>query len=364
MILINLYIYYMDILLSFDVGIKNLVHCILKKINDQDFILDNDTWATINLDDEKKLCSFITRNKTQCSKTANFTCLKDSKAEYLCKTHKKKYIIETIDDPIKCEVGALCCFKPINTKLDDTDNKVCGKKALNTLVGSSYCNVHLKSATKQMIKVRTPKKIGDQNCNKIATQILATKLIRKLDEKPKFLDVGKVLIENQPSLLNPTMKTISSFLYGYFCTRGIVDAEKTKSNIKSVNFFSPSNKLKINKSESDRILKKTKNKKEIYDITKELGIAYCKAIISPANLEYLNKFEKQDDMCDSFLQAFVYLFCQNGVPEKYKALLNKAALDVEAKMIDKQKKKDNGKAKIKDNGKANIKDDKENIPIN
>ena len=41
-----------------------------------------------------------------------------------------------------------------------------------------------------------------------------------------------VLIENQPVLRNPRMKTISETLFNYFLCRGIVDKERTKSTIK------------------------------------------------------------------------------------------------------------------------------------
>jgi hypothetical protein len=54
-----------------------------------------------------------------------------------------------------------------------------------------------------------------------------------------FLDVEEVLIENQPSLKNPNMKTIATLLYSYFVFRGIIDKEKTKSKIENIKFISP-----------------------------------------------------------------------------------------------------------------------------
>jgi hypothetical protein len=52
-----------------------------------------------------------------------------------------------------------------------------------------------------------PKKITGQNCSQQPIQELAQKLFTKLDNDKDFLMVDEVLIENQPSLKNPNMKT-------------------------------------------------------------------------------------------------------------------------------------------------------------
>ena len=72
----------------------------------------------------------------------------------------------------------------------------------------------------------------------------------------------EVLIENQPTLKNPTMKTISTLLYSYFVMRGITDKQGTISNVR---FICPSNKLKVNKVETDATLNK-KGKNEYFAI--------------------------------------------------------------------------------------------------
>ena len=64
-------------------------------------------------------------------------------------------------------------------------------------------------------------------------------LIKNLDQRPHLLDVDIVLIEKQPSF-NPKMRIIAGCLQTYFYIRGVVD--RTPS-IKSVEFFSPKNKL-------------------------------------------------------------------------------------------------------------------------
>ena len=70
---------------------------------------------------------------------------------------------------------------------------------------------------------------------------------RKLYEKPQLLDVDVVVIENQPSLKNPQMKSIQMILYSYFLILGKVigNGENSKSYIQSIDFCSASNKLKV-----------------------------------------------------------------------------------------------------------------------
>lgn len=327
-------------ILSFDVGIRNLAYCVINKTSEDTFTIDD--WGLINLDDDRKTCTFLMRNKKICTKVAHFILSSGTKSEYLCKAHKKSHVIEEVN-ATKCESSLLCRFVK-------SENTECGKKSVGIIDKSSYCNTHIKTISKQILKEKTPKKLAKQNANKLGVQTLATKLFTKLDNIPNLLTVEEVLIENQPTLLNPTMKTIASFIYSYFCIRGLLDSNNP--SIKSINFFSPSNKLKVNKEQSDKILKKGETKKDIYVITKDLGEAYCKAIIGKERLEFLTKYEKQDDLCDAFLQGFFYLFCKEAVPEKYKGTLEKIASDMEKKQLELQKKKDAKKKKQEEDTKG------------
>ena len=73
--------------------------------------------------------------------------------------------------------------------------------------------------------------------------------------------------------------------------------------------MSANNKLKEMKEEGA-------DERKIYNFTKNMGIKFCKELIKDdiEHLEFINKQKKQDDLCDAFLQAFYYIFCQNGVP--------------------------------------------------
>lgn len=318
--------------LSFDVGIKNLAYCLINK-NEDNFNIED--WGIINLDDDRKKCTIINKKNNKCSKTATYY----NDTNYYCNKCKKKYVLPTFNTT-EVKENFKCSYS----------NTLCNKKAkiiINGIEGY-YCLVHYKSIINNIIKKNKPKKLIDRNCNKIPMQILATKLYTNLNIKLNFLTANEILIENQPTFLNPTMKTISALLYGYFCIKGITDKHITKSNIEVVKFYSPSNKLKVNKTHTDNLLdgeidnnKKIKknNNKKIYEITKDLGKAYCLALVKDTDkYNFLNSQTKKDDLCDSFLQAFFYLFCNNQtIPDKYKILLDK--ITEEVKTVEQLKKK-------------------------
>ena len=76
--------------------------------------------------------------------------------------------------------------------------------------------------------------------------LLFENIPRKLNEISQLLDVDIVVIENQPSLKNPQMKSIQMILYSYFLILGkTIGNETTKSYIDAIDFCSASNKLKV-----------------------------------------------------------------------------------------------------------------------
>jgi hypothetical protein len=282
-------------ILSFDVGIKNLAFCLLTK-NANDTVTVKD-WNIINLVDDRDLCVYELRTKNKCGKIARFT----SGSKTLCKAHSTKFIPE-ID------------------KLEEGNNFICNhlkcKNHASVVIQDntdwSFCDRHEKD-TKKILTPFKPKKLQGQNCSQQPIQELATKLFTKLDSFKSFLDVEEVLIENQPSLKNPNMKTIATLLYSYFVFRGIIDKDKTKSILSNVKFISPSNKLKVMKNVTDEKLGAAKDKKEEYEITKGLGLIYCQTLINDNEKKYLDAHSKKDDLCDAYLQGFRYLFI-NGIP--------------------------------------------------
>lgn len=320
-------------ILSFDVGIINLAYCILEKNINSVNIID---WNIINLDDKRQKCDFIIRSNKKCDKYASHSvdkplCLSPGTpigtSLNLCVAHCKAYIKvnkNIIDSSSLCtaEQDKISGSSKSNFKCNyvKTDNIACNKNSHYKIDDKILCTPHYKIYIKNKKNEIVPQKLTKHNSNKIYVQTLIINLFNKLDEHENFMDVDVVLIENQPTFINPTMKNISSSLFSYFSLRGLID-KKNNSIIKDVRFVSPLNKLKI----AQDILKKETTDK--YKLTKNLSVKYCKALINEENLIFLNSHTKKDDLADSFLQGFFILF-QNELPDEYKNKLDKVLKEI------------------------------------
>lgn len=331
----------MKTILSWDVGIKNLAYCLIKKNNETDFEILK--WGVINLlmDDQVK-CQFELRGGGQCQEIAKYCVYhRDKKIIFgenegnmlVCSRHKEKSIpvIRNLEEE-KLKLKKLSkkslkkSLEPSEVKQNIKSLKCCCDcdEDVTYVLGNSlncWCKNHFEKKGKQFIKKIHAKKISVTSCSKQPIQDLAEKLFVILDSKLEdFLQATEVLIENQPTLKNPKMKTLSSILYSYFVLRCITDKNKYDSKIQEVRFVSPSNKLKVNSNTTDTLIKKEKEKKDdqvknVYKLTKTLGVKYCKAIINESDIKKLEEVKKKDDMCDAFLQGFQYLF--SPIPEIY-----------------------------------------------
>lgn len=271
--------------MSFDVGIKNLAYCILE-INDDRFKIIN--WGVLDLADDRIICSF----KTECKNIAKFII----DGTNYCSTHIKKHKFEKIEYA--------------------ENNYKCNKKKCMNKIGYSYvdngtcygwCEDHKKDEEKW--EKKKIKKVS-QNVNKMSLKKLNISMYEKLNEM-NLIDLDKVLIENQPTFINPTMKTISAFLFSYFVMKGI----ELKKDIDVV-FCSPSNKLKAGGIKAENIVEGSKN---VYKMTKKMGVTLCKALVDPEMVEHLNNHIKKDDLADAFLQAFINIFPK--IPPHYNEMI-------------------------------------------
>lgn len=310
-------------IISWDVGVKNMAYCMIDKSVDEagkeSFKIDN--WGIINLVDKRDVCTFELRNKKTCGKIARFKVPIGETESIVCKTHADKVKVNISDSKSK---KCVKCNADATKSILDKDEW-------------SWCDKHI-NLSKKVLSQFKAKKITGQNCSQQPVQTLVTELVKKLDEHPEFLNVNTVLIENQPSLINPVMKSIASSLYAYFVMRGIIDKKENK--IELVKYVSPSNKLKIEKSTTEKSLNEGKTKRDVYDITKGLGRIYCRNLISTDECKLLDKLNeanngKEDDLCDSFLQGFQYLF--PTIPQQYIDKLE--SIDGKELDVDKVKKK-------------------------
>jgi hypothetical protein len=337
--------------LSWDVGIKNMAYALLEKNDDVCKLLRA---GIINLVDKRDVCSFKLRTGKDCGKIAKFKLLNSTNEEKCyCKAHSTKVKIEPIQsDSFKC----VKCNQPSKINI------------LNKMEWS-WCEKH-ENLSKKVLTQFKAKKITGQNCAQQPMQELISELTRKLDENKDFIDVEGVWIENQPALINPTIKTVASALYTYFVIRGNVDKKENK--IKFVKFASPLNKLKVSKSTTKEALDKAKSDREYYNIEKGLGKIYVRALITKDELNMLETIKekndgKDDDVCDAYLQGFHHIF-EGNIPEHYQDKLKKIPeSELEVKKIKSKKKKnintDNDCEKETEESKPDKKIKKKNIKV-
>lgn len=128
---------------------------------------------------------------------------------------------------------------------------------------------------------------------------LTKNIIKLFDETPLFLECNKVVIENQPCMKNPIMKSIQIIIYSYFSIRGLTD-NKTTSEIV---LMSASNKMKVYDGPPIELAVKSK-----YTRNKKLAILHTQYILKDANkLAFFNTHKKKDDLADAFLQGLFYI---------------------------------------------------------
>lgn len=367
--------------LSFDVGIINLAYCIIE-IDDTENKFKINGWGIINLADGRKTCDFVKNTGDICNKVAKHVLKADPhNKQHYCKAHVSKATLQTKPLSIKwwevppdevdnCDLckkngeyycnyikGQYCwthrqkiavekklicsakkCKNNISTGIylakseycddDDDDNDYDDQyKEYSLKIG--WCDDHYDKEYNTFIRNKI-KKIP-QNSNKISLCNIGASMYKKMDRMPELLNVDEVLVENQPTFINPTMKSVSAMLFSYFVMRGIHEKSTTKSMIKTINFCSPSNKIKVGGEDADIKIQGAEQGK-VYKVTKELGVKFCKALIDdhPDWLKIINSHKKQDDMADAFLQGFIMNFGPT-LPEFYAEKISKVDTNIHQK---------------------------------
>lgn len=312
---------------SWDVGIKNLAYSVLSRNDNGDIEVELINKINI-LSDYVHICKHLLKKKNKkdtvdriCGKKASYYGLKlinddtdnDDNLIYYCGTHKKNY--NPLEDgwedkyikPIK-NTDKTCTYMLPKKKV------ICNKKAHSKCNDSGanagceyYCNSHKKIIIKKRKQKYSIKKMKKQTCSSIKLNVLCKKMYEKLDEiiDDVLIGMDEVVIENQPVFTNPKMKTVAVFLYSWFVLRGCTD--KRNPDVK-VNFVSASNKLKINKDKSIKIIKNAKNDKEKYKLTKDLAIEYGELIVGKERAKILKESHKKlDDIYDAMLLGYHHI---------------------------------------------------------
>ena len=149
-------------------------------------------------------------------------------------------------------------------------------------------------------------------CKGVSLDTITNILYVKLQDIFLEYDITEVLLENQPVLKNPVMKSIQMILFSFFNYEKIILGREIK-NIKLIN---ASNKLKLGKklkeiNESENVV----NIKSRYTKNKKLAILYTEYFLKNRLIksdynkyqELFNEHKKKDDLADAFLQGLYYI---------------------------------------------------------
>ena len=288
---------------SWDVGIKNLAYCIMDWDKTNFRIIK---WDIISIsDEESNICSEVLKNQKICGRKAIWY----NEDHFYCNTHKDNYtLFNIVEDEYSTKIDKEQNVKHKCSYINKNDKECPSNGSFKFKNGDIYCSAHNKSKLSMIRKNLELKQTKKNKSYKQGVQSLAEVMVSKLDEIKELMTVDEVYIENQPTMINPTMKTISAFLYQYFIIRGKID----NKCVGDIRFISPSNKLKINEDRTLEVLTKAKNEGKTYKMTKQLGIKYTLIMLNDGIndewINHLNSYKKKDDLCDAFLQGYYCLF--------------------------------------------------------
>lgn len=299
-------------ILSFDVGIKNLAYCKIEFSKETKTIVRIEEWGLINLksdpwipDHNEKRCMAEVRSGAICGNCSNSWIIKDGARKELCRVHSKNYEktqATSVDfEYFPYELRDLSCAcgeksRKFHTKISESMIRIYG-----------YCNKCAKKTTEQLTKICDYMKSDDTK--------LYTNLYDGLNAI-KIEDVIEVVIENQPALKNPRMKSIQMFIYSFFFIGG---KNGRLSGLNQVAFFSATKKLNPTNIVED-ILKKNKKitsqepaEKEdeplseyrAYKKRKNDSIFIVSCVLDEMDewKRFFLSHPKKDDLADSLLQG-------------------------------------------------------------
>jgi len=267
-------------LISFDVGIKNLAYCIINFNKETKNFENIQDWGLINLksdlwvpDHNEKKCQGVDKKGNVCGKASNCWVLKNDKRTELCRMHSKIYekdfnvvIKENCNNynqnpeklgfefypyelrDLRCKCGDKSRKFITKIIIPESTEKVGQKISLENIKIAGFCNkcskLFEKSNNEKLTKISDYLREDD------------TKIYTKLYEGLNNLgitDVNEVVIENQPALKNPKMKSIQMFIYSFFFIGG---RNGLINNLEGANFFSATKKLNPTQIVEDLIKKK------------------------------------------------------------------------------------------------------------
>lgn len=148
--------------------------------------------------------------------------------------------------------------------------------------------------------------VEDEKTKKNDLHELTSILFNVLKDKFEHIDIDHIIIENQPVLKNPTMKSIQMLIYSYFSYLKYIEKRDTKA----INFIGASTKVKL----AEKILKEKSIEMDKcsskYQYNKKISIKCTTELLLNTNEELYDFFishKKKDDLADCYLLALVKL---------------------------------------------------------
>ena len=320
--------------IGWDIGIKNLAYCILEPQSatpsapNSAHIKFNNTYYSINHWRDISLVSQIESNlqssgevslinttlKCACPKTDKVnapicgnnaiycaeTLNADGTYRGYCKNHFKKSGVARMPElnVKRCYVEN-CNGKPAQVLKNHIYMGYC-KKHINELITSNQ------KQSSEFLKINRAKTTA-----KIDINHLGIALFQELDKiKSHVLEPNIILLENQPVLKNPTMKSMQMFLYSYYLIRHMEQQQGLGD--KNLQCYTASKKLDLIKffpqTEQTRIDSILASVKSGYQKNKKMSILMVEYLLRGNTkwLEFFNKHPKQDDLADSLLMTLHY----------------------------------------------------------
>ncbi len=274
------------IILSFDVGIKNLAYCLLSITeieNSSKHFIEIIKWSIIDLS-----CDHVEETETETLEKILKQCCKCKKAATYC-THSNSMLPEDVKK--FCKKHAEEAQLPMHPKLLKSNSKI----------GQAPYVVPLSVINKKV------------SCNKINIVDLGKNIKCHLDVIfAEHMDkIEAILIENQIGNLAGRMNVLQGMISQYFIMR----------NITNIEFISATNKLKLFKTiinkktsiseEGGNLDNVIESEKKLYKMRKDAGKMVCRSLLTfyPKLNEWITKYDKHkknDDLADCFLQGYYY----------------------------------------------------------
>jgi len=251
-------------IISIDVGIKNLSYCVMCK-NAETI----SKWDVLDLstEDTKPKCCQTVKNKT-CGKNATFTHKGEN---FYCGIHAKTCGIEIAPE--------------IYYKIKKS--KKIAKKWVDELCHHfSLDNISIPDLTQHTYLTRVTKLEKTTSATDMDLIDIGKNMSKRMNDVIDIGEISTVIIENQISPIANRMKCIQGMITQYFIEHGVYD----------IHFISSSNKLK-----HFDVPKKS------YKERKSSGISVMNDILKQNNLKEWNALfashKKKDDLADSYLQG-------------------------------------------------------------